>query len=80
MPNGSNVNNKGTNSQGNDYTAYKDGKYAYKNPRSDGQAPSRYFNDGNGHAFYRQPGPDGYKWHENANQGYRDYQPNNSKK
>lgn len=80
MPNGNNIHYKGTNSQGNDYTAYNDGKYRYTNPRPDGQAPTRYFNDGNGHGFYRKPGPDGYSFHENANQGFRDYKPNNSSK
>lgn len=79
MPNGSNIHNKGTNSQGNDYTAYNDGKFRYSNQRSEGPN-SHYFNAGKGHSFYRQPGSDGYTWHENANQGFRDYKPNNPKK
>ena len=79
MPNPNNVNNRGTNSQGNDYSAYKNGSFAYRNANSDGSTNSRYFNDGHGHGFYDKKGPDGYKFHENANQGFRNYQPKNNK-
>lgn len=41
-----------------------------------GKAQSNYFDTGNGHAFYRKNGPDGYKFHENQNQGFRDYSSN----
>lgn len=78
MPNGRTVNNKGTNSQGNEYTSYDRG-YRYKNTNSDGSTNSRYYNDGSGHGFYEKKGPDGYKFHENANQGFRDYQSNQKK-
>lgn len=77
MPRGDKVQNRGTNSQGNDYTAYKDGTYAYTNNNSDGP-PAHYYNAGNGHSFYRKPGPDGYSWHQNDNQGFRNITPNNS--
>ena len=43
------VNNSGTNDQGNDYTAYKDESYEYDN--ADG---SHYENDGQGHGVYER--------------------------
>jgi hypothetical protein len=76
---GSNVDHKGTNSQGNQYTTYKDGqKYAYNNAPTETKPASHYYNTGKGHAFYEQKGPDGYRFHENQNQGYRTYAPKNN--
>lgn len=73
-----NVTSQGTNSQGNNYTTYESGAYRYSNSGSNGEkASSQYYNTGKGHAFYRQNnsenGP-GYSFHENQNQGYRNYQ------
>lgn len=75
MPNGRQVQSKGTNSQGNDYVSYSDGAFRYKNHNESGGTDSKYFNDGHGHGFYDKKGPDGYKFHENQNQGFRSYQP-----
>lgn len=76
MPHGGReLKNKGTNSQGNDYSSYSDGAYRYRNSNADGSTNSKYFNDGHGHEFYDKKGPDGYKWHQNSNQGYRNYTP-----
>ena len=59
---------KGVNQQGNSYTQYSDGSYAYKNvtPRR-----STYFNTGNGHAFFKSE--TGISFHENKNKGFRNY-------
>lgn len=75
---GSNINNQGTNNQGNRYTSYSDGRYTYSNAGTDGKTASHFYDAGNGHSFYRKNGPEGYSFHENSNQGFRDYKPNNS--
>lgn len=64
----------GTNSQGNDYSAYRDGGYSYNNrgTAESGGDKSTYYNTGNGHAFYQNQ-TKGYTFHENQNQGFRDY-------
>lgn len=73
-----NVHNQGTNPNGNNYTAYNDGRYRYSNAGPDGKTQSSYYDAGSGHSFYRKNGPEGYSWHENANQGFRNYTPNNN--
>ena len=71
--NGKQVQNTGVNQQGNEYRAYTDGSYAYKNSNSDGSRSGNYYNTGAGHAFYENKNA-GYSFHENQNQGYRSYQ------
>ena len=69
--------NTGTNSQGNEYRAYSDGAYAYKNYDSAGDTSGRYYNTGSGHDFYNPSGAsraDGQQaWHGNQNTGERTY-------
>merc|ERR1712029_516479 len=64
------VNNSGTNSQGNSYTSYSDGAYRYTNSNSGGQTSGRYFNDGHGHGFYKSANqPTGnYSFHQNPSE------------
>lgn len=76
---------RGTNEQGNNYTSYGNGRFSYKNVDSGGNTASRFYDTGNGHTFYEKKGSEGYKFHENQNQGFRDYIPrggsgNSSKK
>ena len=69
--------NTGTNSQGNEYRAYSDGAYSYKNYNSSGETSGRYYNTGSGHDFYNPSGAsrsDGQQaWHGNQNTGERTY-------
>ncbi len=64
------------NSQGNEYTSYKDGGYRYSNKGGDGSSTSsKYLDTGKGHSFHEnkvgsmesrgQP----YKTHTNKNTG-----------
>lgn len=57
------------------------GGYHYNNPGNaeSGKPTSNYYDTGKGHSFYRSNGPEGYSFHENANQGTRTYTPNNKK-
>lgn len=72
-----NIVNQGTNSQGNSYTAYQSGAYRYSNTGGSGEkAASHYYDTGKGHSFYSKNNTaeaPGYKFHENQNQGYRNY-------
>ncbi|KAG5675837.1 hypothetical protein PVAND_005707 [Polypedilum vanderplanki] len=70
---GKNVHHQGTNSQGSRYTVYDNGGYHYSNPPHGNRGTSHYYDTGKGHAFYRESGPNGYKFHENQNQGFREY-------
>lgn len=74
-----NPTNKGTNSSGNQYTAYDNGAYRYTNSNEEGKIQSRYYNDGREHGFYRKNNPGGYSFHENP-QGERTYKPSGGSK
>merc|ERR1711948_187920 len=71
--------NTGTNKAGNEYRAYSDGSYGYKNYNSAGEASGRYYNTGSGHEFYNPSATsrsDGQQaWHGNQNTGTRTYTP-----
>lgn len=41
-----------------------------------GKTKSNFYDTAQGHAFYRSNGPDGYNFHENYRQGFRDYSSN----
>lgn len=62
---------QGTNSSGNNYTTYDNGAYRYSNKDVSGKTQGNFYDTGNGHAFYKKNGPEGYAWHENRNQGTR---------
>merc|ERR1711860_71148 len=73
------VSGSGTNNLGNNYTSYTDGGYSYTNYNSsggDGGKSSTYYNTGSGHSFYK--GTNGVSFHENSNQGFRDYSYSNT--
>jgi len=65
---------EGTNKQGNHYVKYDDGAFAYKNRNDEGKTEARYFNNGRGHAFYRN-GAQNIKVYDNFNQGIRKVSP-----
>lgn len=50
--------------------------FPHSNTNAAGESSSNYYNTGKGHSFYRSNGPEGYNFHENANQGFRSYSSN----
>merc|ERR1711894_52934 len=70
------VSGSGTNKSGHGYTNYSDGGYRYTNYNSSGGKSSTYYNTGSGHSFYK--GTNGVSFHENSNQGFRDYSYSNT--
>ncbi len=64
---------RGTNSEGHVYTRYSDGAFCYRNvDAATGRTASTYFNDGSGHAFYRDLDR-GYGFHQVLSTGERRY-------
>ena len=41
-----------------------------------GKTKSNFYDTAKGHAFFRKNGSDGYNFHENQRQGFRDYSSN----
>ena len=74
---GRQVTGQSVNNQGNSYTQYSDGAYAYKN-----ESGSSYYNTGSGHGFYTSPSQgtqasngQSYSTHYNYNQGKNFFTP-----